>query len=328
MFKIVDGKAVAVQETTFSSLDMTEREIEEIIKENTSLITEEESMLIVGQQVRNSSNAISDLIGINQNGDLVLIEIKRDRSDITSRRESFEFQAIRYAASFATIKNVDELISKIYVPFLERNQAKVMEGLTITEFANRNVRGFFHSNGLHEDDFNERQQIILVASDFDEQTKSAVAWLNRNGVDIHCFQLTPYKINGELFIKSDRILPLENYDDFYVDVTGNARSSANNSRRRRVRRILPRIDQMIEWGVVQPGDVLQARNFEDQARLLDSGLVMVDGEEKSLQVWLKELTGWSSVATYAMTIHLETGRTLAEIRREYMKENEVSKSDF
>ena len=62
------------------------------------LCDDEESMLIVEQQVRNVSSGRSDLTAIDNNGDIVLIEIKRDKADIIGRKESFEFQAIRYAA--------------------------------------------------------------------------------------------------------------------------------------------------------------------------------------------------------------------------------------
>ncbi|GEN82851.1 hypothetical protein SLU01_11630 [Sporosarcina luteola] len=58
-------------------------------------------MLIVRKQVRNASNGISDLTAIDHEGNIVLIEIKRDRKDIEGRKEAFEFQAIRYAASYA-----------------------------------------------------------------------------------------------------------------------------------------------------------------------------------------------------------------------------------
>lgn len=50
---------------------------------------------------------------------IVLIEIKKNRQDIISRKESFEFQAIRYAASYATIEGPDDLVNKIYTPYIE-----------------------------------------------------------------------------------------------------------------------------------------------------------------------------------------------------------------
>ncbi|WP_099363675.1 hypothetical protein [Fredinandcohnia onubensis] len=318
MFHIKNKEAVPIEPTSFTELGMNEHHVEELIKNNTNLIAEDESMLIVGQQVRNSSNGICDLVGLNQNGDLVLIEIKRDRKDIENRREAFEFQAIRYAAGFATIKDIDDLLSKIYAPFLEKSRENNSSSLTITEHANRNIVSFFEDNDIALEDFNQRQQIILVASDFDEQTKSAVAWLNKNGVEMYCYKLIPYKINEEIYIESQKILPLDQYDDYYVGLTDRTTTSKINRKRQSKRRQLPRIDSMIEWGVVKEGDLLRIKNENATAVLLKNGNVQVNGEEKSIQKWLKEVKGWQAVETYSNTILNDTGKTLSEIRKEYM----------
>lgn len=321
VYYIKNNEAITIEPTSFSELQMNEHDVEELIKNNTNLIAEDESMLIVGQQVRNSSNGICDLVGLNQNGDLVLIEIKRDRQDIEARREAFEFQSIRYAAGFATLKDVDDLISKIYAPFLEINHNRSNESsLTITELANRNIVSFFQENNIAIEDFNQHQQIILVASDFDEQTKSAVAWLNSNGVEMYCFKLIPYKIKDELYIESKKLFPLEHYEDYYVDFTNKTATSKIKRKRQSNRRTLPRIDTMLEWGVVKEGDLLQAKNYDSTANLLGNGNVDVNGVEKSIQQWLQEVTGWSSVNTYALTIHVEKGKSLLEIRKEYMED--------
>lgn len=37
-----------------------------------------------------------------------------------------------------------------------------------------------------------------------------------------------------------------------------------------------------------------------------------------MQMWLKDIYGWSSVQTYAFAVHKESGKTLSEIREEYM----------
>ncbi len=323
MFHITGKDATPIKSTTFSELNMTEKDIEELIKENANLITEDDSLLIVGQQVRNASNAISDLIAINQNGDLVLIEIKRDRKDIETRREAFEFQAIRYAAAFAKIKDIEELINKVYVPFLERKSTQSEQGLTITEQANRNIAKFFDNNEIALDDFNERQQIILVASDFDEQTKSAVAWLNQNGVDLHCYKLVPYQIGDELYISSEKVLPLESYEDYFIDLLTPSSRTKIKRKRQITRRYLPRIDALLEWGVVKEGDLLKVKDHDAVAKLLKNGNIEVDNIEKSLQQWLREVTNWSSVQTYAMTVHKQTGKTLSDMREEYMTKNNL-----
>jgi hypothetical protein len=323
LYHIKNNEAVPIEPTSFSEIHMNEHDVEELIKNNTNLIAEDESMLIVGQQVRNSSNGICDLVGLNQNGDLVLIEIKRDRKDMEARREAFEFQAIRYAAGFATIKDIDDLISKIYAPFLEKNvDTNKNLSLTITEQANRNIVTFFQDNNIAIEDFNQRQQIILVASDFDEQTKSAVAWLNSNGVEMYCYKLIPYKIEDELYVESQKILPLDHYEDYYVDFTNKATTTKIKRKRHNNRRSLPRIDSLLEWGVVKEGDLLKAKNHDASAILLENGNVEVNGEEKSIQQWLREVTGWSSVETYSFTVHVEKGKTLSEIRKEYMERME------
>ena len=51
-----------IEETTFADLNMLERDIEEMLRLNIDMLceTDEESMLIVGQQVRNAQNGKSD----------------------------------------------------------------------------------------------------------------------------------------------------------------------------------------------------------------------------------------------------------------------------
>lgn len=56
--------------------------------------------------------------------------------------------------------------------------------------------------------FNNNQRIILVASDFDEQTLSAVTWSNSKNVDISWFKMTPDMINGEVYINIEKFLLL------------------------------------------------------------------------------------------------------------------------
>ncbi|MGV7643077.1 hypothetical protein PJN11_29145, partial [Mycobacterium kansasii] len=56
----------------------------------------------------------------------------------------------------------------------------------------------------------------------------------------------------------------------------------------------------------------------DEAILLSNGNVNVDGQELSMQTGLKELFGWSSVQTYVFAVHEESGKTLSQIREDYM----------
>ena len=84
---------------------------------------------------------------------------------------------------------------------------------------------------------------------------------------------------------------------------------------------LPKIKDMLSWGVVSAGDVLIAKGYDEEVQLLANGHVTFNNEEMSMQDWLKIMTGWKSVETYKFAIHKATGKTLSEIRKEYMDEN-------
>jgi len=329
MYSIKGKQAARIEPVTFSELNMTENDIEEILRNSIDMICdEEESMLIVGRQVRNEKNGRSDLTAVDNNGNIVLIEIKRDRKDIEHRKEAFEFQAIRYAASYATIDKTDDLVKKVYAPYIEkyRNEFELGE-LTSFELGIRKLNEFLQVNDAQKN-FNEKQRIILVASDFDEQTLSAVAWLNSNNVDMSCYRLTPYKLNEELYFYVEKLLPVTNYDDYYVNLMDKSVMATVTGDKKITRRSLPKIDLMLEWGVVKEGDIIVAKGREDEGRLLSNGNVMVNGEEKSMQAWLKEIYGWSSVQTYVFAVHKETGKTLSQIREEYMAQKETENTEI
>ena len=326
MYILKKGKVEKMDCITFSEIGMKENDIEEILRSNIDIIcNDEESMLIVGQQVKNEKNGRSDLTAVDNNGNIVLIEIKRDVRDIEYRKEAFEFQAIRYAASYATIDNPEDLVKKVYGHYIEKYKNEFELGeLTSYELGIRKLNEFLKVNEADKS-FNEKQRIILVASNFDDQTLSAVAWLNSNQVDMSCFKFTPYRYNEEIYLNTEKILPVNSYDDFYVSLL--EKTSSVVEKKSKSRQALPKINTMLSWGVVKPGDIIVAKGRDDEATLLANGNVIVNGEEKSMQSWLQNVYGWSSVQTYANTIRKESGKTLSQIREEYMEQEAKESSN-
>ncbi|WP_406029691.1 hypothetical protein [Succinivibrio sp.] len=327
MYIVENGVPKKIEETTFSDLNMKESDLEEMLRQNVDMLCEEEvSMIIVGQQVRNEKNGRSDLTAIDNDGNIVLIEIKRDKKDIEHRKDAFEFQAIRYAANCASIKEIDELIQNVFAPYVEKHKeefhSKYDRSLTSIEIAQREVKSFISANGNPQ--FNRKQRIMLVASDFDDQTLSAVAWLNSNNVDISCYQVIPFQMEDKTLIDIKKILPLEEYDDYYVKI---AYSSSMSYTKREssdiTKRSLPKIDKLMEWGIVKAGDQIKAKNKDDTATLMNDGKVKNNktNEITTMQQWLKPLYGWPSIQTYVFAIDVKTGKTLSELRDENMDEH-------
>ncbi|WBX81547.1 hypothetical protein PD280_07565 [Virgibacillus salarius] len=307
-----------VEKTTFKDLGLREAQLEEFLASNLELLVEDdENLLLVGQQVRDISSGRTDLIAVDENGNLVLIEIKRDLDDIKSRKEPFEFQAIRYAATLAKINNVETLVNKIYAPYIEKKREISQQGLTAVEQAQRNLNTFLESNeskGI----FNKKQRIILVASQFDDQTLSACAWLSNNNVDISCFTIEPLKFADQLFIDFTKILPVQRNEDFYVDLAeSNSSIKRDNSNRISKKRYLPRMKELFEWGILSPNQKVSIKNQDNSdATVVDEKTVSFNENIMSYNQWGKVVTGWSAMSVYEWIIPEGQTKTLHELRLE------------
>ncbi|HSH01738.1 MAG TPA: hypothetical protein VLL52_04405 [Anaerolineae bacterium] len=323
---------ITIHQATFQEIGLKETHLEEFLRRNINLILEEdETMLVVGQQVRNARNGISDLTALDAEGNIVLIEIKRDAQDIVKRREPFEFQAIRYAANYAKIKSPDELVDLVYATYIEQHRLEYDLGsLTPAEKARRELYRFLEGNEALKI-FNDKQRIILIASAFDDQTLSAVAWMIENGVDISCFTVTPMFIGEQSFVNIDKILPPVPIDDFYVGLGKVADivtpTTAGVSSREK-RRFLPRMNQLFDWKLIKRGDKLKIRNVEDACAIaINDTHVQVDGKQLTYNQWGQEATGWSTINVYEWIIHDGEGKTLDELRRQKMAELEAQNED-
>lgn len=80
-----------------------------------------------------------------------MIEIKRDVEDIKQRKEAFEFQAIRYATSYAKIKTTDDLVDKIVASYIEKYRDEFELGeLTAYEKVARILNDFLEKNNASQ----------------------------------------------------------------------------------------------------------------------------------------------------------------------------------
>ena len=144
--------------------------------------------------------------------------------------------------------------------------------------------------------------------------RAAIEWLNNHtdeGVGFILCEIKVFRIgNSEPAPKFEIIEQPNNW------VKEMKKPSGTNKRT-----VLPKIKDMLEWGVVKEGDILVAKGSDEEAALLQNGHVSVNDEEMSIQDWLRRVTGWKSVETYKFAIHKEMGKTLSQIRKEYMDEN-------
>ena len=335
-----------LEKTDFSSIDLTEKDIEDILVNRIGILEEDEndsdeesgSLLIVGRQVRNEGNGRSDLTAIDKDGNLVLIEIKRDVKDINARPEAFTFQAIRYVASYSTIHDVAELAEKIYCPFLEKyKNVKPLEGQNILDVAKNNLQNFLKQNnktGLSGD-----QRIILVAGEFDDQTLSAADWLCKHKINISCVQLNLFRQNDKILLDVKTLIPQEDYILGIADSSGTPKQT---SRTTKSRARLPKINTLVRENVLCVGDVFVAKDYEDENVELQSNCQvkilstkkesLIVGSIMTMQQWLKKVFEWDSVDTYNFTMVKNSqkteneGKLIFDIREKWMAEQKVDEN--
>lgn len=321
-----------VEDITFADLRLVETDVEEFLRKNIDVIFEEmETLLVVGQQVINTGGGRTDLVALDAAGSIVLIELKRDQKDIKARKEPLESQAIRYAASLAKIRTPDELVDKIFENYIEKHKKEFDLGvLTAQEMGRRKLAEYLEENRA-EKTFNQKQRIILIASSFDDQTLSAVAWLIQNGLDIAVFQLTPKRVGSALFLDIQRILPPDRLDDFYQDVISRSSAPPRQSiSGTRGRTSLPRMRTLMDWGILKHGDTLVIKGNEDQdseAEVIDHRFVRFKNEEITYNDWGKKVTGWSSICIYEWAMVKGDTKTLAERRQEKINDDLGKASD-
>lgn len=209
------NEIVSIEETTFSLENLKElQNIEVWLRKNPSILSEsdEEDIMIVGEQKTSTTMKRLDLLGVDRFGNIVVIESKRDLAE-----KMTEFQAITYASYF--VGTTFGEVCKIYVDYLKKNKTELRlpEDLNILEEAENSLRNFCSSIIIPED-FNKNQRIILVAGEFSEDLLSAVTWLILKDIDIECIKLESYKHNGDLFIYPRKILPTPDISENIVKI--------------------------------------------------------------------------------------------------------------
>ena len=308
-----------ISEKSFKELSLKEKDLEEFLRVNIyTIFDEDESLLVVGHQAMDNKNGRSDLIAIDSTGNLVLIEIKRDKEDSKTRREPLELQAIRYAASLAMITTPDELVDKIYQHYIEKFESASKSELTSNERAKRNLDSFLEDNNA-VNTFNKKQRIVLIASSFDEYTLSAVSWLISNKVDISCHSFKPIQIENDYYIEVTKILPPLKLEDYYTNIKSKTLMTKNKSKVNSTRTTLPNMKKLFEWGILKKGDEIEIKgNSESRATIIDTKKVLFDNSEIKYNEWGQKITDWSSINIYAWTVLIRENKTLDELRREKM----------
>ena len=198
-----------IEEVDFALLGLRERrDIQEWIAANPSILGED--LLIIGKEFSDFdlTDERLDLLAVGSNGNLVVIELKRDDTGA-----NVHWQAIKYASYFRRV--TPEQIAGMLADY-----KKVSPEDAWVELEQ-------HLGGEDLNALNNNQRIILASHRFAPEATSAALWLNskaQSEVLITCITLTPYQDTntGSLYIQATTIIPVPGEEDYVVSVGGKA----------------------------------------------------------------------------------------------------------
>lgn len=193
------------EETDFKTERILERQdIEKWVENCPDILGEELLILTTEYDKFDKTNERLDLLAIDKQGNLVVVELKRDDSG-----KNVELQAIKYAAYCSTL-TFDDVVNEYYNYLLKQNKKITQEKAReeILEFIN---------NDDFEEVFNDKPRIIIAAKEYRPEVTASVLWLRKFGIDITCVKLNLYKADDNtIAVESTILIPLPEAKDFII----------------------------------------------------------------------------------------------------------------
>ena len=158
-----DGRFTEYRQVPFQA-DHEEAVLERWLEANPDSILEEEKVLILGRQVRTDLGAIIDVLGVDHDGNTVVVELKRERTprDVLA-------QALEYAA-FAARLDVDVFEAT-------RRVHQQDETLSLANY-HREYFGLDESEAIS---FNRDQRIVIIGQRVPPEIRQTASFLDSKG---------------------------------------------------------------------------------------------------------------------------------------------------
>lgn len=148
-----------------------ESTLERWLEHNADAILEDHSLLIIGRQVATNLGSVIDLLAVDRHGDVVVIELKRDRTP----RETLA-QALEYA-SFVEGLDADQL-EAIFRAYNDDDEANLAA-------QHRDYFALAESDAVS---FNKDQKIVIVGQEVTKEIRQTSSFLRAKGLGVMCVE--------------------------------------------------------------------------------------------------------------------------------------------
>ena len=216
-----NGKFFQFKEQEFKE-EYKEIDLEILLEYNPEYFFDNSKILIIGRQVTTNLNTFIDLLGVDQFGNTVVIELKRGKKP----RETLA-QLIEYA-SFIDNLDYDQL-NEIYQDYSG-------EEASLEDYHQE----YYKSEIDDKVSWNKSSKLVIVASNITAEIKQTAMYLRKKGLDVYCVEFkyfvndadnkmisSDFVVGDEEFIRtkigSSAQLPKINKDKFIATLDSNGK---------------------------------------------------------------------------------------------------------
>lgn len=174
------------EEVTPSSVNILEKDIEDWFVNNTKLIfSDKKSVFVLAQELKGES--LADILALDSQGNLLVIEIKRDWSD-----RATVGQLLDYASNLSKWS---------YEEFNTRYRKYTGESKELID----EFRSFVENPEFEKSDLFAKQRLFVVAPYYDEPLIRIIRWLKEYDLPIDYVPFRIYRKDGGLLLKIEQI---------------------------------------------------------------------------------------------------------------------------
>lgn len=193
-----------VSETTFSQEKLLERrDLQKLIRNDISVIDSDIMVICEEYGEWEDSSRRLDLLCLDRQSHLVVVELKR-----TENGGHMELQAVRYAA----------MVSSMTYDQLVQAHAKYIGGDEAHQKAETAILNFLRLDSPNEATLSDEVRIILASQNFSIELTTSILWLNKKGLDITCIRIKPYKLDEQILVDVQQIIPLPEATDYETKI--------------------------------------------------------------------------------------------------------------
>lgn len=173
----VDGGASFVE---YAKQDFSEENFEATLQSwltaNPDAILEDSAVQMIGREVTTNLGTFIDLLGLDRDGDVVVIELKRNETPRTTLAQALEYASFAATLDFETLQD-------LFRSFMGDENMNLNEA----------HREYFNLGDDEAASFNKEQRVVIVGHDVTPQIRQTATFLRQKGLPVTCVEFTYFE---------------------------------------------------------------------------------------------------------------------------------------